>query len=132
MRRFLSQLSRLAAHRARCRTLPGHAMRPHVMANVSIARRYAKALVEVASETNTLDAVTQQLDMLAAAFEQNPELQALAINPAYTRSVRSAVVEQVLKSGNVTSAALMNLMKLLVDRNRLIHLTNIARLFRDM
>ncbi len=102
------------------------------MANISVARRYAKALLEVAAESNSLDSVSQQLEGFSSVLEQNAELRSLATNPAYTRTQRTAVVEGVLKLVPETSPAVTNLVRLLVDRNRLASLGDIARIFRDM
>lgn len=99
------------------------------MLNVSIARRYARALLEVAAETGTLDVVAQQLDAVAAAMKQSPELSDVLLNPAYSRAQREGVVAHLVKG---VTPALANTMRLLVERNRLQSLPDIARLFRDM
>src|SRR5690349_9498207 len=102
------------------------------MANISVARRYAKALLEVAAESNSLDAVTLQLEAFTSALEKNQELRELATNPAYTRAQRTAVVEGVIGLLPDASPAVANLLRLLVDRNRLASLPDITRIFRDM
>jgi F-type H+-transporting ATPase subunit delta len=102
------------------------------MANVSISRRYARALLSVASEANRVDAVAQQLSALAAVLSQSPELADVVQNPAYTRQQREGVVEALLGVVGGVEPALANGLKLLNDRNRLGYLPDIARLFRDM
>ncbi|MGQ0505529.1 MAG: ATP synthase F1 subunit delta [Myxococcaceae bacterium] len=102
------------------------------MPNISVARRYAKALLEIASESNSLDAVSQQLETFASALCNNAELADLATNPAYSRAQRQAVLEGILKLVPDTSTAVGNVLRLLVDRNRLASLPDIQRLFRDM
>ncbi|MBZ4420450.1 ATP synthase F1 subunit delta [Myxococcus sp. RHSTA-1-4] len=103
------------------------------MANVSIARRYARALLDVASEAGRIDAVAEQLTAFASAFAKNAELSDVLLNPAYTRPQRSQVVEGVMKAfpGGV-DPVLASTLRLLVDRNRLAYLADIARLFGDM
>ncbi len=102
------------------------------MVNVSIARRYARALLDVASEGKRTDAVADQLSTLVKAFEQSPELSDVLLNPAYSRDQRSHVVEALIKLAGNVEPALANTLRLLVDRNRLIYLPDIARAFRDM
>jgi F-type H+-transporting ATPase subunit delta len=102
------------------------------MVNVSIARRYARALLEVASETRSLDEVTSQISGFAKVLQQNQDLADILLNPAFTRAQRSSVVEALLKATGGVSPAVANLMRLLVDRGRLGYLPDIARVFLEM
>ncbi len=102
------------------------------MANISVARRYAKALLEVATEASSLDAVTEQLDTLSSTLEQNAELIEVAANPSYSRAQRMSVIDGVLRLLPDASPAVSNLLRLLVERNRLSSLTDITRIFKDM
>jgi F-type H+-transporting ATPase subunit delta len=102
------------------------------MVNVSIARRYARALLDVATEAGRADAVSEQLSSFSNALGQNRELADVLFNPAYSREQRARVVESLLKALGPVEPVLANTMRLLVDRNRLGYLPDIARLFRDM
>jgi F-type H+-transporting ATPase subunit delta len=102
------------------------------MPNVSIARRYARALIEVASESKSTDAVGMQLDQLARWAEGSPELLDVFSNPAYSRAQRMAVVEKLLGQLGTAEPALVNVLKLMVDRHRLNSLTDMARIYKDM
>jgi len=102
------------------------------MANVSIARRYARALIEVASETHSLDKALSALESFTTLLDQNAELREMAVNPAYNRSQRWTVTEKVLGAMGVQEPGLLNFFRLLVDRNRLGSLPNITRIFRDL
>ncbi|MFP2932427.1 ATP synthase F1 subunit delta [Pyxidicoccus sp. 3LG] len=103
------------------------------MVNVSIARRYARALLDVASEAGRTDAVAEQLTAFASVFAKNAELTDVLLNPIYSRTQRSQVVEAVMKAlpGGV-EPLLASTLRLLVDRNRLNYLPDIARLYADM
>jgi len=102
------------------------------MQNVSIARRYARALLDVAADANRTDAVADQLAAFVKASEHNPELSDVLLNPAYSRSQRLAVVEGMIKMTGNIDPVLANTLRLLVERNRLVYLPDIARLYRDM
>ncbi|HYO56876.1 ATP synthase F1 subunit delta [Archangium sp.] len=102
------------------------------MVNVSIARRYARALLDVATESGRADAVSEQLSTFSSAFAQNRELADILFNPAYTREQRARVVEALLKALGPVEPVLGNTLRLMVDRNRLVYLPDIARLYRDM
>ncbi|MBZ4398555.1 ATP synthase F1 subunit delta [Myxococcus faecalis] len=102
------------------------------MVNVSIARRYARALLDVSSEAGRIDAVAEQLTTFADILAKNPELTDVLNNPAYSRSQRGQVVEGVMKLIPGLEPVLANTLRLLVDRNRLVYVPDIARVFRDM
>ena len=102
------------------------------MINVSVARRYARALISVAGDSGGIDTVLEPLDAFARALESEPELTDLLVNPAYSRLQRAAVVEAMLKHLGAKEPAFVNLIKLLCDRGRLVHLPQIARLYRDL
>ncbi|CAM4190806.1 ATP synthase F1 subunit delta [Corallococcus exiguus] len=103
------------------------------MVNVSIARRYARAILDVAAEGNRTDAVAEQLNAFAAVVGQSPDLSDVLLNPIYSRAQRSRVVEALLQAmPSPAEPALANAVRLLVDRNRLGYLPDIARLYRDM
>lgn len=101
------------------------------MANVSIARRYARALIDVGAETKKLDAFGEQLFAFAAALQSSRELNDVMVNPAYGRGERTAVSDAVMKALGGFDPQLANFLHLLVDRNRMGFLPDIARLYRD-
>lgn len=102
------------------------------MQNVSVARRYARALIELANESAELEVMQRELQGLVQAVTANPELNDVVMNPIYTREQRAAVMDSVLRSGGGIHPMVANFVRLLVDRNRLGYLVDIARLFRDM
>ena len=102
------------------------------MVNVSVARRYARALLDVTSEGRTVDAVADQLGKLATVVSRSDELHDLLNNPAYTRANRRAVLDGVAKAVGATDPALHNLVQILIDRDRTPYLPDIARIFRTL
>ena len=101
------------------------------MVNVSVARRYARALLE-ASAPGAVVGIADQLSALAGLVASNPALADVIVNPAYSRAQRHGVVDGLIELLKVESTVLRNFLRLLVDRNRLAMLPDIARLFRDM
>ena len=114
--------------RAPSAVLSAHA----IMVNVSLARRYARALIEVAKERAGLDAVQAQLDALAQVVRESSELSDLLKNPAYSRAERWAALQAVMNALGAVETPLQNFIRLLVDRDRIAYLGDIARVFRDM
>jgi len=104
---------------------------PSAMVNVSVARRYARALLE-ASTSGELGGIADQVTALAGLIASNPALADVAHNPAYSRAQRHGVVEGLIRLLEPKSQTLPNFLRLLVDRHRFGILPDIARLFRDM
>jgi F-type H+-transporting ATPase subunit delta len=102
------------------------------MATVSIARRYARALIDLGAEKNALDRYSQQLDRLVAAMGEAPELGEVLVNPAYGKALRAQVVEAVLAGLGGFDADVQNFVRLLLERGRLTQLSDIARVYRTL
>ncbi len=100
------------------------------MVNVSIARRYARALLDASGAS--ADEALAQLQEFVTVVEGSAELRDVVANPAYSRTQRAAVVEQVLKHTGATQPALINLIKLMNERTRLSCLGDLARLYREL
>lgn len=101
------------------------------MVNVSVARRWARALLEASPPGAVVD-IAKQLSVLAGLVTSNPELGQLIRDPAYSRAQRHAVLEALIQALKLESQVLPNFLRLLVDRNRVAMLPDLARLFRDM
>ncbi|MBK7857634.1 MAG: ATP synthase F1 subunit delta [Archangiaceae bacterium] len=100
------------------------------MVNVSIARRYARALLEAAGAS--ADDVLQQLEVFVQALQSSDELKDVVNNPIYTVSQRRAVVEKLISAAGNVNPALASTLKLLTERGRFVALPDIARLYRDL
>ncbi|HEX4802079.1 MAG TPA: F0F1 ATP synthase subunit delta, partial [Myxococcaceae bacterium] len=84
------------------------------MVNVSLARRYARALIEVAKERAGLDSVQAQLEALVQALTETSELDDLIRNPAYSRAERWAVLQAVMNALGAVEPLLQNFIRLVV------------------
>ncbi|MFO0714765.1 MAG: ATP synthase F1 subunit delta [Sandaracinus sp.] len=92
------------------------------------ARRYAKALYELASESKQVDKVRADLAELAKTFETNAELRALVENPAFTPEVKKKAIAAIgARMG--CAPILLSTLKLLVDRRRLGALGELSEAF---
>jgi F-type H+-transporting ATPase subunit delta len=97
----------------------------------SIARRYAKALFDLAVEQGKVEAWAQSLATLKEAVDESPELRDVLVNPIYTRDQRRAI------GGKIAAALRLdpepaNLLYLMGDRNRLAYLDAVVDVFRDL
>ncbi len=98
------------------------------MVNVSIARRYARALLEVVGAHS--DKVLEQLTGLGQLLSDNKDLADVLANPAFTRAQRTQVFEAVLAQLEL-DPTLQNFLRLLLERDRIAYLPDITRLFRE-
>lgn len=97
----------------------------------SIARRYAKALFDLAVEQGKIEAWAESLATLQDAVDASPELRDVLVNPIYTRDQRRAI------GGKIAAALRLDpepshLLYLLGDRNRLAYLGAVVGVFRDL
>jgi len=92
----------------------------------SLGRRYAKAILELATEQKSLDKVGADLRGLAAAMKLSPELVSVLTNPAIRRADRKKVIDALI--GKLGATALTKtVVALLLDRERLASLPSISR-----
>lgn len=95
-----------------------------------VARRYAKALVELASEQGNLDAIVREVSAVAEVMEESSELRHLVENPEVPREARKAVLAEIAQRLGASQTT-RNALALLVDRGRLRILPLIARVMRQ-
>lgn len=100
------------------------------MQNVSVARRYARALIDAAGPQ--ADAVLGQLETLVTFFEANDEAWVASSSPAISKAQRMATIEAIAKIAGDMQPTLVNLLKLLSDRNRFMVLPVLLRQYRDL
>lgn len=99
------------------------------MAVQGVARRYAEAVFDLASEDGTEDAWLTALQTLAAAAEDD-ETRAYFQNPAITDEAKVAALEIILTAAGDQAAR--NLARMLIRRQRFSHLPGILEAFEEM
>jgi F-type H+-transporting ATPase subunit delta len=97
----------------------------------SIARRYAKALFGLASESGRMERWQAGLEALKQAVESSPELHEVLANPAYEKGQRRGIAEKMAQALELDEEP-ANLLYLLGDRNRLGYLPAIVDHFRAL
>jgi F-type H+-transporting ATPase subunit delta len=101
------------------------------MTNRSAARRYARALFDVALKEGDLPRVETELSGFAGVFAAHETLARVLTSPGIPVSRKRALVETLLeKSGDLTPA-LVKLLRLLADRDRLALVPELADAFRE-
>jgi F-type H+-transporting ATPase subunit delta len=101
------------------------------MIQMNIARRWAKALVEIGSETGTLDQLTGEMQRAAQAWDASHELRVALGNPVVPHANKRAIVVEIAEKLGVSQIAKQTL-ELLVDRRRMPILPGIAQVMKEM
>ncbi len=101
------------------------------MIAANISRRYARAILELGTESGELDAVVAEAGAMAETYAGSPELQRVMGDPLVSHAAKKAILSDLaarLSLGPVTRNSLL----LLGDRRRLRLLPEIAQLLREM
>ena len=95
------------------------------MAEGSLARRYAKAFVEITAKKGAVDPVGADLLALADTVAQSHDLQVVLQNPAISPKNRQAVLDELLRSLGAQPETTV-LVRALLDRGRITNLQAVA------
>jgi F-type H+-transporting ATPase subunit delta len=102
------------------------------LAERSIARRWAEALIALADEDHVIDRVGDDLDRFLTTVEQHGALLGSAIaSPVFTVDERRRVLEAILPSLSVHSHA-ANLLRLANDKGRFGIVGDIVSVYREL
>ena len=99
------------------------------MQNPRLAGRYAKSLLDLATELNQLDAVCADMKLLQEINKTNPDFTALLRSPIVKPATKEKILDAVVagKINNTTATFI----KLLVTKSRENYLPEIANAFID-
>ncbi|MBS1124947.1 MAG: synthase delta subunit [Deltaproteobacteria bacterium] len=96
------------------------------MVTGSLARRYARAVMELAPDGGSLAKIAADLGTLSRAMTESAELVTVLTNPAIRRNDRRKVIDALLQRSSA-QVHTKNLVYLLLDGERLSSLPAIAR-----
>jgi F-type H+-transporting ATPase subunit delta len=96
------------------------------MAAGSLARRYAKAVIELGHAHGAIDPMGADLRSLAKAMKDSAELQSVLTNPAIRRADRRRVLDGLLQAIGAQPMT-KNLVYLLLDSERMSSVPDISR-----
>jgi F-type H+-transporting ATPase subunit delta len=95
-----------------------------------VARRYARALIELGLETNSLETIVRDITAIAEVTEESAELRDVRQNPQVPPAARKAVFLEIAQRLGATQIS-KNALMLLADNGRLRVLPSIARALRE-
>jgi len=97
----------------------------------SVAKRYAKALVDVAASGNELEIVRQELSDVAALLREHRELQRFLVNPSILRRDKVRILEEVLARLSLRPLT-KSFLRILQQAGRLQALEGVLRAYETM
>jgi F-type H+-transporting ATPase subunit delta len=101
------------------------------MVRTAAARRYAKALFQIACEDASVEGVRGELDRLEELFEELPELRDALFRPLHPVAQRRAALTAVAERLG-TSASVQNFYAFLIDQRRIVHFSEIREEFERL
>ena len=96
----------------------------------SLARRYTRALFQLARDGGQEDAVGVEVEQFHADYSKSA-LQQVLTNPAFGVETRKQILNQVAQSQKLSSLTL-RFLSLLLERDRLSHLAGIVNCYRRL
>lgn len=101
------------------------------MINNTLARRYAKSLVQIGSEDGLIDRFRDELTAIDRFFSTNTELKAAFGNPAFTAEQKKEIMKDLI--ARIKCSELVgNFLLLLVDKNRVAFLGQIVQAYEKL
>lgn len=97
----------------------------------SLARRYAKALLEIGIQQHSFDATGKELDRAADTLRSSPELRNALENPVFSLEKRKLIMDELARR-LALSKTVRNFIMLLLDKGRIAALPDIARVYRAL
>jgi F-type H+-transporting ATPase subunit delta len=86
------------------------------MSELTVASRYAKALIDLAREQKTVEAVKKDMELFHHTLRVNPELKAVLANPIVSHSKKIKILDEVF-SKKVSEVSIA-FFKLMINKSR--------------
>jgi len=99
--------------------------------NNALAKRYAKALVQLGSEGGLIDRFRDELSVVDGIFTSNSDLRAAFANPALTHDQKKSIMKELIAK-TACSELVGNFLLLLVDKNRVAFLGQIVQTYEKL
>jgi F-type H+-transporting ATPase subunit delta len=96
----------------------------------AISKNYAKALMESTSEENRNEYFVKQLDEISKVFSQSEDLNVVMSNSSVSANKKIEILDEIFK-GKINEK-LLNLMKILVEKNRFGEFDSIITGYKQM
>jgi F-type H+-transporting ATPase subunit delta len=96
-----------------------------------LARRYAKAIIDLAGEAKLLKEVGEDLRAIAETFDQSPELVHVFSDPTVSPEEKEKVLAEVLKSAKLQDLSL-KFVHVLLEKHRILGIGEVADAYQTL
>lgn len=101
------------------------------MKNLAVARRYAKALLQIGKEDGQAETYRQQLDAFAGLMAREKQLERAVSNPLYDTASRRKVLQAVIEKLGF-SRVMSSFLLLLFDKGRMGFVSDINEFYQKL
>lgn len=101
------------------------------MKNISIARRYAKALMLIGKEDGQAEAYRKELERISGLLDRETDLKQIISNPLYDVASRRRILETIIEKLNI-SMVMTSFLLLLFDKGRIGFIRNIDEYYQKL
>jgi len=98
--------------------------------NLTIARRYAEALISLGKDDGNLERYEQELSSFNKLLKENEELAECLLNPIYHNDNKKNIINLILDKIEF-SENIKNFLFLLVDKGRIIYFDEICKVYQN-
>ena len=95
------------------------------------ARRYARALVDIAESRGVLDETGEALSEIAGEFQGNQELRRVLLNPRLARAERVKILDEIMAASGADEL-LRNFVRVVAEKDRIGELTDMAHSYQQL
>lgn len=99
------------------------------MINTTLAKRYAKALVEIGQANNSLEKYGEDLANLSQLMATSRDFREVLINPVFTKEDKKKLAGLILQNAEA-DPMVINFLNVLIDRKRVDQLEGIEKAYR--
>jgi len=100
------------------------------MSDFKVSIRYATSLLEMASEKNTLDEISKDMELVYRILDTNPQLKSVLASPIVKSPVKLSILTDIFKPA--VSNDSMTFIKFVVEKNRESVLFSIVKKFLEL
>lgn len=100
------------------------------MGERTLAKRYARALLEVAKERNEIDRVENELHAVARLWATVPELRLVLGDPARSRAEKQSILEKLFAAR--VSHVVLRFLAIVLEKGRFARIEEIAAIYDEL
>jgi F-type H+-transporting ATPase subunit delta len=100
------------------------------MAETKVSSRYAFSLIDLASEKDNLDIISEDIELIRSVMKSSPELARMLVNPIVKPEKKKLILEEIFK-GKI-SADSLSFIKFVIEKQRGNLLQSIVEKFLEL